>query len=417
MSNKIKKLVAVSLAMSLVCGMSSFYTFADEEKSDAAQTEITETAEIVTSEEAVEKKPQKVVFSADEPDKDGYFTIKMTLYDAKLLATQFGVTYDPEVVMPVNIETGKEAEEFEDFRTLYEYEADGKTFSFSEILSNAGLMKEKNAFSYTAFYIPSGSTKYIEIGEEGFTLYEFRFKKLKNGDPKFDLMDYNGDVDKLAYVLSGEDYEDVEVVFDIDESFGTKDELTYNIELSKIETREYEYSEKELRDMRIKNTVYLNINNYAAAIDGALTWIDADNKSVVPYIEDDRTFVPLRFISEAMGAEVGWDEATGGITLKNGENTVSVTIGSKAYTAGEESGEMDVSPVIREDRTFVPVRFVSEALGKAVYWDEATKSVIITPKDKPWDAENSIEKNLLSDLMLITSPLVRDFYEPTETAE
>jgi hypothetical protein len=73
-----------------------------------------------------------------------------------------------------------------------------------------------------------------------------------------------------------------------------------------------------------------------------------------PFIADDRTMVPLRLIAEAMGADVGFD--AGVVTITRGSDVATLTVGTPL------PGGMG-TPVIREDRTFVPVRFVAETLG------------------------------------------------------
>ena len=353
----------------------------------------------------------RAVFSAEAPDKDGFFKLSLTLYDTEFLTFQFGVTYDPEVVTPVDIETGEPTEDFEKFRVLADFKGDDGIVSLSEILQGGGILKEESAFSFTAFFIPSASRSSISTGSNGYTPYTFRFKRIKDGNPGFALMNYaSKDFPKLAIIGNGMDNKDFDVCFELDESFKAEKTDAYTVEMSKTSIKEYEYSDAELRTRRVAGSVYLNIDNYAAAVDGKLKWVDGGNKNVYPFIENDRTYVPLRFISEAIGAKVDWAAETGTITLALGESSVVMTVGSKAYTVNDVAGEMDVTPIIREDRTFVPVRFISEALNKSVYWSAATRSVIVTAAEKPWDDNSEIEKKLLSDFQMITSPLVRDYY-------
>jgi len=73
---------------------------------------------------------------------------------------------------------------------------------------------------------------------------------------------------------------------------------------------------------------------------------------------------------------------------------------------------MDVAPFIREDRTFVPVRYIGEALDKAVYWDGALRLVIVTANESPWNPEGKAEKDILPDALLLMSELVRDMMLP-----
>ncbi len=82
-----------------------------------------------------------------------------------------------------------------------------------------------------------------------------------------------------------------------------------------------------------------------------------------PIIENNRTFVPLRALAEAFGAEVAWDEATQSVTAELNGVTVVMTIGSAEYTINGEAATMDVAPFINSDSTMVPVRFAAQAFG------------------------------------------------------
>jgi N-acetylmuramoyl-L-alanine amidase len=102
---------------------------------------------------------------------------------------------------------------------------------------------------------------------------------------------------------------------------------------------------------------------------------------VNPFIENDRTLVPMRAIFEAVGADVDWDaehQTVMAAREKNGEFTyVALQIDSNAFLNGEQK-ELDVPAKIVDDLTFVPLRFVVESLGEKVEWDNESYSVIIT---------------------------------------
>ena len=82
-----------------------------------------------------------------------------------------------------------------------------------------------------------------------------------------------------------------------------------------------------------------------------------------PYIANDRTYVPFRALGEAIGAQVEWDQDAQTVTYTLGKTTIVMTIGETTYTVNGEEKTMDVAPEITGDRTYVPVRFVGEALG------------------------------------------------------
>jgi polysaccharide deacetylase 2 family uncharacterized protein YibQ/endonuclease YncB( thermonuclease family) len=100
---------------------------------------------------------------------------------------------------------------------------------------------------------------------------------------------------------------------------------------------------------------------------------------VAPFIEQGRTWVPVRFVSEALAAEVSWDAASQTVTIAQRDRVLRIAIGSKELVEeGKGNRAMDVAPFIRQGRTWVPVRFVSEALGAEVNWSEAEQKVTIS---------------------------------------
>lgn len=97
-----------------------------------------------------------------------------------------------------------------------------------------------------------------------------------------------------------------------------------------------------------------------------------------PFIDTNgRTQVPVRFVSEALGAKVDWNGNSQKVTVALNSRNVVLTIGLKKYKINNKSYQMDTVALLQESRTFVPIRFVSEALGASVVWDQATKSVYI----------------------------------------
>jgi len=101
---------------------------------------------------------------------------------------------------------------------------------------------------------------------------------------------------------------------------------------------------------------------------------------VEPYIENNRTMVPIRFISEALGAQVDWNDTYKLVTIILGDVKVEQKIGKTVAIVNNQEVKFDVPAVIKSGRTMVPVRFVSETLGANVEWEATTRTVIITTK-------------------------------------
>lgn len=99
---------------------------------------------------------------------------------------------------------------------------------------------------------------------------------------------------------------------------------------------------------------------------------------VSPYIENDRTMVPVRMITEKMGYDVLWNPVSRLVTIYSAYKRVLLTIDNNIARVGDDTVRMDTPAVIRQSRTFVPIRFVSETFGYHVDWDPDTRSVLIT---------------------------------------
>ena len=124
-------------------------------------------------------------------------------------------------------------------------------------------------------------------------------------------------------------------------------------------------------------------------LDGTyLNFVDSNGAVVNPQIINDRTMVPMRKIFETFNAEVEWEEATRTVTATTAEKVIKLTIDNNnasvrdVATGTEKAITLDSAPVIRDDRTLVPVRFIAESLNKEVGWDGNARTVIIMDLDE-----------------------------------
>lgn len=100
---------------------------------------------------------------------------------------------------------------------------------------------------------------------------------------------------------------------------------------------------------------------------------------VAPMIKADLglTFIPVRGVFDAAGAKIEWDADTRAVTVNTDDATVIVTIDSKQARVNGRRTMMDGAPFIEEGRTFIPLRFISENLGYKVDWDGETQTITI----------------------------------------
>ena len=110
------------------------------------------------------------------------------------------------------------------------------------------------------------------------------------------------------------------------------------------------------------------------------------DEETTPVIRRDRTFLPLRAVTEELGYAVAWNGDKKEVTLTKGDETVVMTIGKKTYRLGDKTASMDVAPYLEKNRTFIPARYLGEATGLPVKWMPKVRVVTVgsyPQKDAP----------------------------------
>lgn len=128
--------------------------------------------------------------------------------------------------------------------------------------------------------------------------------------------------------------------------------------------------------MRKPAVIKLTLGQVEAQLNGYKYSLDAK-----PFLDTEvnRTLVPVRFVSEALGCKVDWIAKDKKVEIKKGNNVVVLTLGSKEVLVNGRKSIMDCAPnIMPPGRTFVPLRFISETLGAKVQYDQATQSITIT---------------------------------------
>lgn len=101
------------------------------------------------------------------------------------------------------------------------------------------------------------------------------------------------------------------------------------------------------------------------------------SSDVEPVIDQGRTLVPLRVVMENLGAKVSYEHETKTVIIKKFTRNVILKINSKEARIDDEIAILDVPAAIVSNRTLVPLRFVGQALGSTVHWEDKTKTVVI----------------------------------------
>ena len=125
------------------------------------------------------------------------------------------------------------------------------------------------------------------------------------------------------------------------------------------------------------NTIVLTIDEHDALVYGTTKTND-----VAPKVVNDRTMLPARFIAENLGATVEWDGEKQLVTItgkneKQEDVTILITIGSDYAKVNGEDVKLDSPAFVENDRTYTPIRFISENLGATVEWNETEQTVTI----------------------------------------
>ena len=320
---------------------------------------------------------------------DGFVYVDMYVKNTVFRGIQGVFRFDNSIWQAVDAD-GNPAADFEAF-------AQEKNDVFSTV--GLSINEKKNCFGFTMFIMPTTGHELVNdkgeynADQNGVHLYTFRFKQIGEGDPNLEVAVLDAEkpyqlslTDGILSVNANGEM-DTKVFMDANEP----EIFTYGTYAPKPEMT---------KDIRKQDTICMIVGKTATVTHGKKGKIDANNTAVVPYVDNDRTYVPLRFISEAFGAEVIWEEGMDGCIIKKDQTTIELTFDSCEFKVNGETVVNDVPIQLRHDRTMVPVRFVAEQLGCDVYWNELNEAVVISPKDNPWVADRRAEVDALNEMML-----------------
>lgn len=366
-----KKYITLLLSMLVALSVSLVGIIASAEEIDCADLELTVT----------------------ETETD-FVDVDVTVKNATVWGIQAAFRYDPEVLQPVNSE-GEPAVEFKDFR-----ERSSETEKFNEI----GLVLEadRGVFEFTVYLGPGvrgeGLTdkgEYI-ADTEGLHIYTLHFKRLKEGNPGLELALNDGVGEYRDTLKHGITLLNLDETLPVNIIVNYEDEKTVEFVEAYVVKPVVEIN----KDNRKNDVICLVIDKAQTVTFGKKLQIDEQNENVVPYIKNDRTMVPLRFITESLGAEIVWDEERGGCTVKKGKKEIIITFGSAEFTVNGETVTYDAPIEVMEDRTMVPVRFISEQFDCDVYWNATNRAVVVSPMDNPWVETRKAENQALGEMLM-----------------
>ncbi|WP_025028709.1 stalk domain-containing protein [Caldalkalibacillus mannanilyticus] len=239
----------------------------------------------------------------------------------------------------------------------------------NDYVTNEGTLTIENGKKYMTFTLTeSAAITGFKVDQNG-TLVD---TKILNSNPAKNTREVQFEINNLAvpqkawvsiYMnLPGFTYDssyDIQIAYDVSS-------------IMPLTEAKAEEEEKKASDVKKKQIViYLNSKN--AWTNGKATVL-----TEAPYTKDQRTLVPLRFISENLGAKVNWDSSTRTITVSLEGKTISLQEGSKQVTVNGVNHTIEAAPEIKNGATFVPLRFISEQLGVQVEWNATDRSITMT---------------------------------------
>ncbi|MCD9023480.1 copper amine oxidase N-terminal domain-containing protein [Cohnella silvisoli] len=116
----------------------------------------------------------------------------------------------------------------------------------------------------------------------------------------------------------------------------------------------------------------------SVVMDGKKIWFP-DAQAFID--ENERTLVPVRFVAQSLGAQVGWESKTQAVPITRDAQSITLKINENVVQVDGKAVTLDTKAILSGGRTFVPLRFVSEVLGATVKWDAPTGTVFITTSE------------------------------------
>ncbi len=125
-----------------------------------------------------------------------------------------------------------------------------------------------------------------------------------------------------------------------------------------------------------------------------------------PVMMDDTVYVPIRFVANALCADIQWEGETRTATILDGETTITLTHDSNIVTVNGESHMLKIVPPVIDNRTLVPIGFIEDHMNCQVNWNENTYTVEIIKENLTVPAMSIIERGYTDDDLLLLAKIV-----------
>ncbi len=157
-----------------------------------------------------------------------------------------------------------------------------------------------------------------------------------------------------------------------------------------------------IRFFKIFSLTLLFICTISLATSGITIKVNNKNISsdVAPFIKNGSTYVPIRFVADALGVDsITWDNSSKSASIKDSNSTILLFVNKNYAYVNNEYKSLTNNALLVNNRAFVPIRFVSEILGANVEWDESTSTILISTKKSSVQSQYDDEVYWLSRII------------------
>ena len=155
-------------------------------------------------------------------------------------------------------------------------------------------------------------------------------------------------------------------------------------------TREEIKAQKEAEEAeknKWKKRIFLYVGSNKAIVNDTEKLIDEENPDTVVFTENNRSYVPVRFLSEEYGGNVDWNEETQTVSISFEDREISLAVGKPEIIVNGEPIENDVAPILKNGRVFLPLRACVNAIGRYVMYNSGL-IVVDENLDMDWEMKN-----------------------------
>ncbi|EGG34441.1 copper amine oxidase N-terminal domain-containing protein [Paenibacillus sp. HGF5] len=119
------------------------------------------------------------------------------------------------------------------------------------------------------------------------------------------------------------------------------------------------------------------LSEKAGKKNGVKLYVNGEASDTEPFVKKGNTYVPFRAIAEALEAEVIWNPQKRSITVSKDGVSIQLLVGSKTATVNGKKISLNAPATVTKGNTYVPVRFISEALNATVKWESESQTVVV----------------------------------------